>query len=192
MGAVPTWIHGVIPPINPLDPISPDRSPYSVALPDLILHFNMSPERRVILEGFLEYRKALHAVGLTDGFQWLDGSFMEDVENLENRPPKDIDVVTFYQLPAGVSQADVFNKNPMLFDHDHVKATFKVDAYPISLGASAVRLVKQSAYWYSMWSHRRNDHWKGYLEVPLSPNLDNDALVNLAPELMLEEANEAN
>ena len=36
-------------------------------------------------------------------------------------------------------------------------------------------LVERSAYWYSMWSHRRNQAWKGYLQIDLNPEHDADA-----------------
>ena len=39
----------------------------------------------------------------------------------------------------------------------------------------ANELVERSAYWYSMWSHRRNQAWKGYLEVDLNPAHDQQA-----------------
>ncbi|MGQ9365453.1 DUF6932 family protein [Azospirillum sp. ST 5-10] len=128
-----------------------------------------------IPEGLLRYRAALHAVGLVAGFQWLDGSFMEDIETLEARSPRDVDIVTFFQLPAGTSQADVLGRHPELFDHDHLKAIDHVDGYHVGLGIPPIRLVQQSAYWYGVRSHRRNDRWKGFLEVGLAPDRDDDA-----------------
>lgn len=179
--AIPAWTaQGVLPPINPANPVSSvDRSPYVVSLTDIVLRFNTSPERRVIVDGFLRYRAALHSVGLVAGFQWLDGSFMEDVEILEGRPPRDIDVVTFYQLPTGASQNDILNRNPALFGHDSVKSTYHVDGYSVSLGTPPDRLVRQSAYWYGVWSHRRNDRWKGFLEIGLAPDQDAEAAAYL-------------
>jgi hypothetical protein len=40
-------------------------------------------------------------------------------------------------------------------------------------------LVQQTSYWYSVWAHRRNHQWKGFLEIDLSPTLDSDATVIL-------------
>jgi hypothetical protein len=65
---------------------------------DLVTRFATTPERQAIIAGLLAYRHALHATGLVRGFQWLDGSFAEHVEVIEQRPPNDIDVVTFYGL----------------------------------------------------------------------------------------------
>ncbi|HNO14481.1 MAG TPA: hypothetical protein PKM96_09835, partial [Accumulibacter sp.] len=45
----------------------------------------------------------------------------------------------------------------------------------VDLNLPANELVERSAYWYSMWSHRRNQVWKGYLEVDLNPAHDQQA-----------------
>jgi len=88
MTSIPSWTTSdVLPPINPASPASADRSPYEVSLTDLILHFNTSPERQAILTGLLDFRQALHAIGIVNGFQWLDGSFLENVEATEKRTP---------------------------------------------------------------------------------------------------------
>ena len=178
--AIPAWnASGVLPPINLIDPTSPERSPYSVSLSDFVLRFGTSAKRRQILNGFLQYRRRLHAAGLTAGFQWLDGSFMESIETTETRDPKDLDVVTFYTLPVGVTQQQLFMANPDLFNLGFLKATYFVDAYVVSLGSRATILVQQSAYWYSMWSHRRDATWKGFLQVDLDPVEDTLAALNL-------------
>lgn len=186
--AIPDWnAQGVIPPINELQPTSVDRSPYTVSLTDVVLRFGLSAERRAVLDGFLRYRAALHAAGLVQGFQWLDGSFLEHVEMLESRPPNDIDVVTFYRLPVGKTQQDLQTQTPDIFPigraSQHIlKANYHVDAYTVHLGMVSERLVKQGTYWYSMWSHRRNPVWKGYVQVELAPIEDvaaQAALTNL-------------
>lgn len=103
--AIPAWTaNGVLPPINVLQRESVDRSPYAVSLLDYVLRFSSTPERQAIMGQFLRYRAALHSEGLVQGFQWLDGSFMENVEVTEGRAPNDLDVVTFYRLPPGTSQ----------------------------------------------------------------------------------------
>ena len=98
--SIPAWNEmGLLPPIDPELPTSPQRSPYSVTLLDVVMRFSTSAERRKVLRGFLDYRAGLHKMGFCNGFQWLDGSFLEDVEILERRPPKDIDVVSFLRAP---------------------------------------------------------------------------------------------
>lgn len=172
---IPAWtMAGVLPPIRPGQPgHSPDRSPYCVPLWMVVDQFSSSTNRIAILKGLLEYRTALHQLGLTAGFQWLDGSFLEDIETLESRPPKDLDVVTYFHLPVGETQATLNAKAGNLFKNTHVKATYSVDAYPYVLGEPVnARHVKQISYWYSMWSHRRNGLWKGFIQVDLKPQED--------------------
>jgi hypothetical protein len=90
--AIPAWTaDGVLPPINASQPVSPERSPYVVSLTDYVLRFSDTPERRAVLDGYLRYRAALHAAGVVQGFQWIDGSFLEHVEVTEGRTPNDID-----------------------------------------------------------------------------------------------------
>ena len=173
--AIPEWnAMGLLPPFDPLKPTTFDRSPYPVRLLDVVMRFGSSPERRNILRGFLAYRAALHRLGLVCGFQWINGSFTENIETIEKRPPADIDVVSFFDTPAGLEPAvdDIG-----LFDPATVKTRFKVDAYPIEMNELPnEQLVTYSAYWYSMWSHRRNQAWKGFLRVDLACTDDAQAL----------------
>ena len=179
--AIPHWNpQGVLPPINPATPASADRSPYTVSLTDLVLRFGTSLNRQTILTGFLSFRSALHAAGLLDGFQWVNGSFLEDIEITEARDPADIDIVTFFHLPVGATQESLARASPRLFDPVHTKNDYHVDAYFVQLNGDAPEpLVRQSAYWYSMWSHRRSGQWKGYLQIDLSLTDDTVAKANL-------------
>lgn len=169
--AIPNWTNrGVLPPVNALQATSAERSPYKVKLLDVVMRFGTSTERCQILKGFLDYRAALHSMTLTQGFQWLDGSFSENIELLERRAPKDIDVVSFIHTPAGFPAMPM---DPDVLDHDHAKATYLVDSYFVEINLLPPdNLVRQSTYWYSMWSHRRTQEWKGYLEIDLSPAED--------------------
>jgi hypothetical protein len=179
--AIPTWTaDGVLPPINASQPVSPERSPYVVSLTDYVLRFSDTPERQGVLDGLLRYRAVLHAAGLVHGFQWLDGSFLEHVELIEGRAPNDMDVVSFYRLPAGVSQVELAAQLGPVFDHASVKARFCVDGYLVHLGMAPERLTRQSAYWYSVWSHRRNQLWKGFVQIDLAPTEDAVAAATLA------------
>jgi hypothetical protein len=185
--AIPQWnVDGVLPPCDMDDPISDYRSPYSVSLTDCILRFGTTQARRAILEGFMKFRSALHSVNLTKGFQWIDGSFLENVEEIEKRDPHDIDLVTFYCLPDGITEIDLVDKAPHLFDPERTKEDFHVDAYFVRLNTEDPELlVDQVAYWYSIWSHRRNGLWKGFLQIDLSSNGDQIAASNL--EEMIRE-----
>jgi hypothetical protein len=179
--AIPAWTaDGVLPPIDASQPVSPERSPYVVSLTDYVLRFSDTPERRSVLDGFLRYRAALHGAGVVQGFQWLDGSFLEHVELIEGRAPNDVDVVTFYRLPEGLSQKQLLAEAGALFDHASVMTAHRVDGYLVHLGMDAERLTRHSAYWYSVWSHRRNQLWKGFVQLDLSPAEDTVAAATLA------------
>lgn len=173
---IPDWTaEGVLPPVDANSPTSPTRSPYEVSLVDLIQRFGTSRERLRILDGFLRYRQGLHDAGLTEGFQWLDGSYMEYVEALENRPPNDIDVVSFIEFPEGMNEQKIRDRFSDAIGLSRssrmlVKRSFMVDAFMVPLSSiSAGELVELSTYWYSVWSHRRDRAWKGFLQVSLSP-----------------------
>jgi len=160
---------GVLPPVIGSAATPGSHAPYRVSLVDVVRRFSGTEERRAILGGFLLYRAALHAVGLTQGFQWLDGSFAEQIELLEGRPPKDIDVVTFpyhQPLPAHAAQAaDLFN--PQV-----TKERYRCDAYGVPPGLPAYTATRSATYWYGLFSHRRSRQWKGLLEIDLAPTED--------------------
>ena len=177
---IPDWNEfGVLPPILPGEDgaDSSGRSPYSVSLLDLVDRFSTNDSRMTNLRGFFDYRSSLHDFGIVEGFQWIDGSFVEDVESMEGRPPGDIDVVTFFKS-AGRDPGEYGH----LFDNRRMKSERHVDAYGISLDRPMdVHTVKLISYWYSLWSHRRDHLWKGFIEVSLNPDEDQSALAALDP-----------
>jgi hypothetical protein len=179
MVPIPSWnSHGLLPAIDKNIPTSPERSPYLVSLKDIVMRFSTSPERRAILTGFLQYRAELHRIGIVNGFQWLDGSFLENIENIDQRAPNDIDVVTFFGQTANLNLSTDDEK---LFDSTHAKLIYKVDAYIVEFDDLSPReMALWSTYWYSMWSHRRTEIWKGFLEVGLNPTEDTEAQAWLA------------
>lgn len=169
---IPDWNdEGAIPPIDPANPVSVERSPYIVSLFDLLACFGNTEPRRVLLKGLLDFRAELHKAGITRGFQWINGSFVEDVENLRGRPPSDIDIVTFFYIPDGHTHEDL---DKVLPDPGTVKATFGMDAFIVTLNQTDPEiLVKRSAYWAGVWSHRRDDFlWKGFVQIDLDDSED--------------------
>ena len=177
---------GILPPIDVLEPVSKSRSPYRANSTDLILRFGTSVERRRILRGWVGYRAELYTVGIVSGFQWIDGSFLEDIEMLEHRPPRDIDCVTFYSLPDGQTELATVGKQPELFNAKKIKSKYHVDAFLTNLSLPADKLVQLSCYWYSVWSHRRDGNWKGFIEVPLEPS-EQSIAIKLLDSLNEEE-----
>lgn len=97
---------------------------------------------------------------------------MEDVETLEARAPRDLDVVSFVHAPQPAAPTPVDSE---ALDHDLAKARLLVDGYFLALDAVPPREISfWSDYWYSLWAHRRNRVWKGFLQIELRP--DDDAV----------------
>lgn len=166
---------GVLPPIAPGSPGHDlDRSPYVVTMREFIDHFCFSEQREKILGGLVCLRKEIYNIGIRNGFQWIDGSFLEDIKTLEDREPNDIDVVTFFTLPDELDQTSLYNRNQAIFNHDSVKSLYLVDSYWMPMQKSVnFDFIRGVVYWNSLWSHRRNGQWKGYVQIPLDYNETN-------------------
>lgn len=166
---IPVFDHNLVLPPHLGDPVNPGHlSPYPCTAVDLCQRFGTTSERRAILAKFLDFRERLRGAGMTTGFQWLDGSFLEDVETKENRPPKDLDVVTVYwgyDLPFQVRLRATFPEvaNPTLS-----KTNYSLDHYPFDAGYSPKLTLEQTRYWILLFSHNRLGVWKGMLKIELN------------------------
>ncbi len=166
---------GVLPPFLPnAGPTeSAAMAPYQATLVEIVQRFASSPERVSILNGLLRYREKLRSYGIIDGFQWIDGSYLEDCEKHRSRPPSDIDLVTFAERPVHCSDLSswkdfVAQNRSSLFDRDAIKQTYSCDAFYEDLGLPSRQLVSRSRYWFGLFSHQRMTYlWKGLLMVPL-------------------------
>ena len=177
-GRIPDWDgDGVIPPLDQSAPTSSNRSPYRASLVDVMERFGDSPVRRELLSGLLGFRAVLHGAGLVRGFQWIDGSFVENVEMARGRAPGDVDVVTFYYVPEGHTRESLARAFPGAFDKIAAKLDFGVDSYFVGLNQTDAEIVVSlSAYWYGLWSHTKARlRWKGFVEVDLDPGEDESA-----------------
>ena len=160
----------VLPPFVGRPTSTMDRSPYPAILAEVVDRFGDSPERRSLLFGLLDHRAELHQAGLVSGFQWIDGSFIEDIKWLEDREPRDLDVVTFYHLPDGGTE------EPSLGPLRAEAGRRRIHAHFVPMDPAKLEdVVAASAYWSSLWGHRRDRQWKGYLQVDLSRDEDEDA-----------------
>ena len=178
---IPNHNHdGVLPPFIPGS--SPSDmgavAPYRTALAVFVERFASTDERKVILKGLVAYRAALRAVGIVSGFQWLDGSFVEDCEAIRGRAPNDIDLITFSFRPKAYADSSVWRElvhsRPDLFDPEVTKDIYKCDAYFVDLDSHPIHVVAQTRYWFGLFSHQRDTYlWKGMIEVPFTEN-DND------------------
>ena len=127
-----------------------------------------TPERRAILGKFLDFRERLRAEGLTNGFQWLDGSFLENIEARESRPPKDLDVITVYWGYDLAFQRQLLANFPEVANPALAKANYFLDHYPFDAGFDPTLTVENTRYWILLFSHTRLGVWKGMLRVELN------------------------
>ena len=169
-------VSGVLPPWVADPRYGANMSPYQTSLVKVANLFCSTGERRTIFSGLLRYRQALASIGLTAGFQWLSGSFLEDIETLETRPPHDVDVVTFFERPtqhATDPQWRAFvTANMNLWIPAQTKNAYHCDAQYIDLSFHARYIVDRTRFWFGLFSHRRNGIWKGMLQVPLAISQD--------------------
>lgn len=174
---------GLLPPFLPNSgPAVPAATaPYPADLVEIVSRFANTPERKEILRGFLSYRRLLRDAGITDGFQWINGSYVENCEQHRGHPPNDVDVVTFAERPRSCVddtswKAFVTQNKASLFDTRSIKSQYRCDAYYVDLALPSRVIVSRTRYWFGLFSHQRTTNlWKGLLEVPLGVN-DQDSL----------------
>jgi hypothetical protein len=184
-GAIPAMERsGVLPPFIGT-PIEAERcSPYRTTLTSIATRFSNSPARKGLLRGFVEYRRALRSIGIVRGFQWIDGSFVEN-----KKDPSDVDVCTFFFRPESHTDDRSFQK--LLNEHEYifhpydVKARFRCDVQ-MYIDMSAVTTnpqlsVSLATFWHGLFSHRKRDgRRKGFLQVSIEDgNNDEDVVVAL-------------
>ncbi|MEN0095860.1 MAG: hypothetical protein AAGB30_10780 [Pedobacter sp.] len=151
-------------------------SPYECTIEEVCTHFAITTQRIEILKGLVSFRLKMTAKGIISGFQWLDGSFTEDIERSEGRAPNDLDVVTFYKGLSDIQVNDILANFGEFANPSLAKATYKLDHYPIDYASSPELTVAQTRYWFQLFTHNRNNVWKGILHLPLNtPSEDQNA-----------------
>jgi hypothetical protein len=166
---IPPFDHNHVLPPHLGDPTDRGQlSPYRCTTVELCEKLGTSPERKQILSRFLDFRELLVKEGLTQGFQWLDGSFLQDIETIENRPPRDLDVVTVFwgydlEFQSNLAMNIPEFANPLL-----AKSTFSLDHYPFDASYHPEVTVELARYWISLFSHTRLLVWKGMLRLELN------------------------
>lgn len=183
-GDIPSWtISGVLPPYLGDPKYAVNMAPYPTTLYRVAQRFGYSPKRIEILQGLLKYRQALAAIGIVNGFQWLNGSILEKIESLESRDPNDIDIVTFFRRPIGAKDPIAWGHfttiNRLAFTPSSNKLLFKCDTQYIDLDSSTEDVANLTRFWFGLFSHRRNDMWKGMLSIPLAVDQDDAKALNL-------------
>jgi hypothetical protein len=176
---IPDFDHNhVLPPHlgNPTD--RSHLSPYPCTILELCHKFSTSPNRIQILKNFVTFRQRMTALGIIYGFQWLDGSFMENIEASEKRAPRDLDVVTFFTNLSGADQANIIANFPEFANPTLSKNNFLLDHYAVDYAFSPEVTVEQTRYWLQLFTHNRVGVWKGILRLPLNTSVDDQHALN--------------
>ena len=151
------------------DPVDSDQlSPYPCTTLDLCQRLGTTPKRRAILGKFLDFRDRLRCEGLTNGFHWLDGSFLENIEVLENRPPNDLDLVTVYWGYDRKFQVKLAAQFPEFANPRLAKAAYDLDHYNFDASFNPPVTLEQTRYWILLFSHNRQSVWKGILRIEIN------------------------
>lgn len=180
MGNIPDFDHNDVIPPHTGNPIALNNSPYRCTSLELCEKFSTSPQRIELLKGLLEFRAQLTKLDVIVGFQYLDGSFLENIEVSEGRPPNDVDIVTFFRDIDIPRQQVLMKIFPEFVDVKQCKAKYKLDHYPVDYGYHPDTTVESVKYWLQLFSHNRKGVWKGMLRLELNTtDIDEEALTLL-------------
>lgn len=154
---------------------------------ELVERYSTSQVRIDILSGLLCYRELLKNAGIIEGIQWVDGSFVENVESFRpSKPyPGDVDIVTLAYRPNSIPAknqdwAEFVQSNSDIFDTRIAKQKFRCDAYYVDLNTPPHYIVGLVSYWFGLFSHQRDSYlWKGLLKLDLGTD-DQDAKAMIA------------
>ena len=177
--SIPSFDHNLVLPPHRGNPTQPaDLSPYPCTSLEFCRRFNSSLERRDILLGFLTFRTQLRELGLVNGFQWLDGCFLEDIETKENRAPHDLDLVTFYWGYDQVFQKQLLEQLPAFANPPIAKQLYRLDHYPVDISHNPQVTVEWTRYWTHLFSHTRQGAWKGMLRIDLNTSVEDSVALS--------------
>lgn len=177
-------MRGLLPPFLGADAVTPERSPYLSTMPQLVASLGTSGHRRQLIRHLIDYRALLADHGYVAGVQFVDGSFVENVEQSAGRPPVDIDVFSILRLPDQYRvDPSAWNPGGLSFWENEVanraknKQRFSLDTYGMILdGVGPMQIIRDLIYWYGLFSHQRDTFaWKGFVMVALDPTADQAA-----------------
>jgi hypothetical protein len=170
---IPSFDHNNVLPPHLGDPTDRSHlSPYQCSILEVCHNFSTSANRILILKNFVRFRQRMTITGIIYGFQWLDGSFLENVEISQNRSPNDLDVVTFYGNLSIVEQTNIRASFPEFVNPGLSKANFFLDHYIVDYSYNPDVTVEQTRYWLQLFTHNRLGVWKGILRLPLNTPIE--------------------
>lgn len=160
-----------------------DLSPYPCSILELCHKFSTSVERIEILKMFVLFRQKLTSLNIINGFQWLDGSFLENIELSESRAPRDLDLVTFYGGIDMTEQSRIATIFPEFANPILAKTNYMLDHYAIDYTFHPNVTVEQTRYWLQLFTHNRLGVWKGILNIPLNTPVEDIHAINFLNSL---------
>jgi hypothetical protein len=177
MTVLPLFDHNHVLPPHLGDPSTREHlSPYQCNIVDFVKRFSNTAHRIELLKKYLEFRNRMNCLNITGGFQWIDGSFTENIEASQKRPPNDIDIVTFYGGLSIEEQDGINTDFAEFFDPVLSKSNFSLDHYAVDIAFSPISTVENTRYWLQLFTHNRSGVWKGIVQIPnYSPDLDLEA-----------------
>lgn len=166
---IPDFDHNNVLPPHMGNPVArKDLSPYECTTVELCRKFGTTPARVDILRGLLAFRERMTNHGIISGFQWLNGSFTENIEASELRAPRDLDLVTFYGNIPMEDQNIWIVDFAEFTDSDLSREAYLLDHYAVDYTFHPDITVEQTRYWLQLFSHNRLNVWKGILKVGLN------------------------
>ena len=184
----PFDMRGLMPAFLGSDETTVDRSPYWTTMSELATVLGTTPHRRQLLRNLIGYRALIATDAYQAGFQFIDGSFVENIEATASRSPGDIDVFSILHAPAkyhgphpswGSSGVHFwFNE---IVDRAKNKHRFSLDTYAVLFEElNPIQFIQYVIYWYSLFSHQKVTlAWKGFAALQLDPADDQAALAAL-------------
>jgi len=110
--------------------------------------------------------------------------FMSDVEQVENRSPRDIDVVTFYLSHPPLDTTKILTDFPEFVSSDMSKTKYKTDHYIVDVTYSPFVIVENTRYWLQLFTHCRNNGvWRGMLRLELNTDVDDQQALTILNDL---------
>lgn len=155
---------------------------------ELLVALGTTPARQNLIFGLLKYRELLGSFGYTAGVQFIDGSFVEDVETREARDPGDIDIFSFLMQPAQyVGNVALWQSTGFpqwateVVNRTLNKQRYQLDTYGMVVDQGGpLEMMNATIYWYSLFSHKKvAQDWKGFVRIALDPVDDQLALTSI-------------
>lgn len=182
--AIPDFNNqGLLPPHNGNPADMSNTSPYPATTVELCRKFGTTAERCEILKGFLQLRELMCQLEVLDGFQWVNGRFMEqDIGG--RKAPDHIHVVTFCKPSPLIRHPDYADLAKPLKHSKSTRDRFLVQHFIVSLDIEdretgktdpkkLDNLINRTRHFAGLLSHEsESGSWKGLLRIELNTSDD--------------------